>query len=65
MRLDQRQQHVECAAAQLERLAVGEQLPAVRQHLETAEDNFADGLGCRAHSNTVQAGRRRLAEQIE
>jgi hypothetical protein len=36
-RLDQRHQHVEAAAAELDRSAVGEQLATMRQHLKTSE----------------------------
>ena len=48
-RLDQRHQHVEGTAAQLQRLAVGKQLPAMRQHLETTEGQACRWFGGGVH----------------
>ncbi|HYZ24138.1 MAG TPA: hypothetical protein VE690_18465, partial [Rhodopila sp.] len=52
-RLDQRHQNVEGAPAELDGLAVSEELTAMRQHLETAERDAGRWFGRRVHHPTL------------
>jgi hypothetical protein len=47
--LDQRHQHIEGAPAKLDRLALGEDLAAVRQHPETSERDARRRIGGGTH----------------